>query len=193
VRLTPGDWFLTAVNVSGGTAAYSIKATEFPVYGTNIVITNSYVFSNTFCLTWTSVPDIHYYVEGKSNLLSASWDTISPTITAVAYSTTYCVPLPSPYQFFRVHEGIVVFPAPPPAVSPAINGITRATNGVLLQWAGPTNGQFKVQWKPSLSAPVWNTFSNVVTSPTGHFLFLDDGSQSGGLGTARFYRFQKLP
>jgi subtilisin-like proprotein convertase family protein len=51
VKLSPGDWFLTAINVSGGPAAYSIMASEWPQYGTNIIITNSFIVSNSFCLT----------------------------------------------------------------------------------------------------------------------------------------------
>ncbi|PYJ03755.1 MAG: hypothetical protein DME25_11335, partial [Verrucomicrobia bacterium] len=55
VALAAGDWFLAAINVSGGPAAYSVLASEWPVVGTNIVITNPQAFSNSFCLTWTSL------------------------------------------------------------------------------------------------------------------------------------------
>jgi hypothetical protein len=32
-----------------------------------------------------------------------------------------------------------------------------------------------------------------VTSPNGTFNFLDDGSQTGGLGTTRYYRLLYVP
>jgi hypothetical protein len=54
IPLTPGDWFISAVNVSGGPASYTIMATEFPAYGTNVVITTCQALSNSFCLTWTT-------------------------------------------------------------------------------------------------------------------------------------------
>ena len=57
------------------------------------------------CLTWTSLPGVRYHVEGLTSLGSTNWVTVSPVITATDYSTTWCVPLPSPYQFFRVVEG----------------------------------------------------------------------------------------
>ncbi len=190
IPLTPGDWFISAVNVSGGPAAYTITATEFPVYGTNVVITSCQVVNDSFCLTWTSVPGIHYYVEGKTELNNTNWSTVSPTITAAAVLTTRCIALPSPYHFFRVREGLVVTPYVPPVL---ITSITSDTNGVLLQWLAPTNSQFQAQWTPSLEPPVWASFTNILTSTNGVFSFLDDGSQSGGLAGPRYYRLQQLP
>jgi hypothetical protein len=194
VPLSPGDWFLTAVNVSGGPAAYSIMATEWPVYGTNIVITNSFVVSNNFCLTWTSLPGVHYYVQGKPDLLTTNWTIVSPTITAVDYLAGYCVPLPSTNHFFRVHEGIVLDNGTAvPNVVGTIGSIAMSANGIRLQWSAPAGSKFQVQWSSSLTSPVWSSFSNIVTSDTGTFSFLDDGIQSGGLGARRFYRFVQVP
>jgi hypothetical protein len=173
---------------------YSILATEFPVYGTNIVITNSFASStNSFCLTWTSVPGIHYYIQGKPDLFATNWSVVSPTVTAGAYLTTYCIPLPSTYHFFRVHEGIVLDDgtATPAAVS--IAGLARFGNGILLQWNGPANGRFGVEWSPSLTSTNWKPFNTSIRSSNGVFYFYDDGSATGGLGAARFYRLRHLP
>jgi hypothetical protein len=193
VRLTPGDWFLTAVNVSGAPVSYSILATEFPVYGTNIVITNSFASStNSFCLTWTSVPGIHYYIQGKPDLFTTNWSVASPTVTAGAYLTTYCIPLPSTNHFFRVHEGIVLDDGTAtPAVS--ITGFARVGNGVLLIWNGPINARYGVEWSPSLTSTNWKPFYSSIHSSNGVFRFFDDGSETGGLGSARFYRLKQLP
>jgi hypothetical protein len=193
VRLTPGDWFLTAVNVSGSPVSYSILAREFPVYGTNIVITNSFVSStNSFCLTWTSVPGIHYYIQGKPDLFATNWAVASPTITAGAYLCTYCILLPSTNHFFRVHEGIVLDDG---TARPVVNitGFARLPHGVALQWNAPANTRFRVEWSPSLTSTNWKPFYSSINSSNGVFYFTDDGSETGGLDAARFYRLRQLP
>jgi hypothetical protein len=78
--------------------------------------------------------------------------------------------------------------APPPRIT----NIVRTNNAVFMQWSGPTNAQFQVQWQPALTLG-WNTFSNTITSPAGQFSFLDNGTQTGGLGAMRFYRLVQLP
>ena len=190
VALTPGDWFISAVNLSGGPMSYSIMATEFPAYETNVLIASCQALTNSLCLTWTSVPIIQYYVQGKTNLNDTNWVAVSTTIVATDVLTTWCVPLPSPYQFFRVSEGMVVAPYVPPL---NITSITLGTNGALMQWVAPANAQFQVQWTPSLAPSAWTSFTNVLTSTNGTFSFLDDGSQSGGLAGPRYYRLQQLP
>jgi hypothetical protein len=190
VPLTPGDWFISAVNNSGGPVSYVIMATEFASAGTNILLTAPQANQDSFCLSWTSLPRLHYFVQGKTSLDSTNWTTLSPTVTATDYLTTYCVPLPSPYHYFRVGEGLVIAPYVPPV---RIGSIQVATNGVSLRWAGPTNGQFIVQWTPSLTSPLWSAFTNTVTSTTGDFSFLDDGSETGDLAGPRYYRLQQAP
>jgi subtilisin family serine protease/subtilisin-like proprotein convertase family protein len=190
VALTPGDWFISAVNVSGGPVRYTIMATEFAAYGTNVPITSCQVLAGSFCLAWTSVPGIHYYVQGKMNLSDTNWVALSPTITASDVVTTYCLPLPSAYQFFRVGEGLVVTPYVPPV---RISSLTVGTNGMLLQWVAPGNSQFQAQWTPSLAPSAWTTFTNVPTFTNGVFWLLDDGSRSGDLTGTRYYRILRLP
>ena len=189
VPLTPGDWFISAVNVAGGPAAYTIMATEFPAYGTNVLITTCQSLSNRLCLTWTSVCGIHYYVEGKTELNDANWTAVSPTIVAADASATRCIPLPSPYHFFRLSEGLVLIT---PVAPVTITNITADPNGVLLQWRGPTNSQFQVQWTLSLTPQAWTSFTNTLTSTEGAFSFLDDGTQSGDLAGPRYYRLKQL-
>ncbi|MEI2727023.1 MAG: hypothetical protein V9H26_27045 [Verrucomicrobiota bacterium] len=192
VPLAPGEWYMAAANISGGPVSYCVQATEWAVYGTNIVITNAYATSNSFCLTWTSLPGLHYYIEGLTNLASTNWVIVSPTVTAVDYSTTYCIPLPSPFSFFRVRAGIAINPYFPP---PIISSIRQVYNGFLLTWGGPTNTQYQVQWTPFLVPSTWTPFPipPAVTSTTGLFQFLDDGSQTGGFDPTRFYRLLQLP
>jgi hypothetical protein len=110
VPLSAGDWYLSVFNLSGGPASYAIKATEWPVTGRPITVTGINITAGGFCISWDSLPGVHYYLEGLTNLNSTAWITASPTITATGVSTTNCVPLPSPLHFFRVREGIVLFP-----------------------------------------------------------------------------------
>ena len=188
VPLSPGDWYLAVVNTTGTPASYSVTATEFPVYGTNLLITGQTATPANFCLTWISLPGVHYFVQGKTALTDAKWIPVSPTIVANDVITSYCLALPSPFYYFRISEGLVLG-FPPPAIS----NITAKPRGVSLQWRALTNNQFLVQWAPSLSPAVWQAFSNLITSTNGAFSFYDDGTQSGGLGSVRFYRLSQLP
>jgi subtilisin-like proprotein convertase family protein len=66
-------------------------------------------------------------------------------------------------------------------------------NGFLIRWLAPTNDTFQVQQTPTLTSPVWNSFSNIVTYTgppvpgNGLFTFFDNGSQYP-FGLTRFYR-----
>ena len=64
--------------------------------------------------------------------------------------------------------------------------------GFVLNWTAAVADRFQVQYSTNLP-PVWNTFTNLVTSATGDFAFTDDGSQSGGLSALRFYRLILMP
>jgi hypothetical protein len=110
VPLAPGNWYLAAVNVTGQPADYSIMATGFSDHGTNITVAGASGTGNSFCISWNSLPGVHYYVQGKASLEDAAWTTVSTTLTASDVLTSYCVTLPSPFRFFRVHEGIVLSP-----------------------------------------------------------------------------------
>ena len=192
IPLGPGDWYLTAVNQSGASVAYSALATAWPVTGRPFAVTNSILGSNSLCITWTSLPGVHYYVQGVQALSLTNWYNVSPTLTAgpAEYSMTYCIGLPSPFQYFRVVEGLALFgvPEPPPALS-----VRAATNGFLLQWIGSVTAHYQPQWTPTIAPPVWTSFTNVVTSTNNWFFFLDDGSQSGGLNGPKYYRIQQVP
>jgi len=184
VPLTPGDWFLAAVNSAGLPAAYSIMATEYSDYGTNILVSAVSSAGNEFCFSWNSLPGVHYYVQGKASLQDHNWTTLSGTLTGPGLLTTYCVALPSTFEFFRVHEGIVLTP-PPLAIS-------VSAGNVLLKWTGSSNSQFQVEWAPALGLPAWAAFTNLVNSTDTTFMFLDDGSQSGGFGPRRYYRVRQV-
>jgi subtilisin-like proprotein convertase family protein len=93
-------------------------------------------------------------------------------------------------------------PPPPPPPGPpvviTITSITHTNGGYLLQWQGPTNYQYAIQWTTNLAPVVWNTVLNpvinvVVTSTNGHFNWFDDGTLTGGFGPMKFYRILGYP
>jgi subtilisin-like proprotein convertase family protein len=191
VPLTPGDWYLTAVNVSGAPVTYSIMASWWATTGQPIAPAGMQITSvgtNLFlCITWTSLPGVHYYLEGVTSLSNPHWTVVAQDIIGTGATTTQCIPYPSPYPFLQIQEGLA------PVTPASALGVAQLGGGFSLQWSGPINARYQVQWTPSLSAAVWNTFTNVVTSTSGSFSFLDDGSQTGGLGGTRFYRVVPLP
>jgi len=190
VGLTPGDWFITVVNQSGGPATYTVRATEF-IVNTAIIITNEFVATNYFCLTWTSLPGIEYFVQAKVNLLDTNWSTVVSNIIAIDYSTTWCVPITGNYQFFRVGQG-----APPAsfiaASAPRISSINWTGSGIQLGWTNSPTVTNYVQYAPSVVTTNWLEFPTPVTGTTnGVFSFFDDGITSGGFGSPKFYRLRQ--
>jgi subtilisin-like proprotein convertase family protein len=173
VPLTPGDWFISAVNVSGGPASYSIMATEWPTTGRPIDITGGQIINdsgvNYFSVTWDSLPGVHYYVQGVTDLNSAGWTTISPTVTATDYTTTWLVQLPSPYQFFRVGEGLVLSTCVPTLIPPPGTTITNVIPQCQFRYytvAVPPVAAFATNFLVSASAPV-NVWFNPTNFPSG--------------------------
>jgi hypothetical protein len=104
VRLSPGDWFLSVVNPSGISAAYSVTATEVPFNWGQMVIFEWHYTNDSFCLSWTAVPGSHYFVQGTDQVPSTNWTTISADITATNLTTPYCIPLPSEMRYFRIEQ-----------------------------------------------------------------------------------------
>jgi subtilisin-like proprotein convertase family protein len=187
--LSPGEWFLAVASDLGVAEPYRITATEFPVYGTNIVMTSLGSASNEICFSWNSLIGVRYAVQGKAALLDPHWSNVSATLTATDVSTSYCIPQSSPYHFFRVAEG-----QSPVAIPPSIRiTVARFTaDGVRLAWSG-TKAPAQVQWSASLVSPNWHDFTNIITPVDGESTFVDDGTQCGGLGGMRYYRIKQVP
>jgi hypothetical protein len=76
---------------------------------------------------------------------------------------------------------------------PVITSIVRTNNVVFIRWTGSPSAQYQVQWTPTLVPPAWASFTNIITSATSLFSFLDDNSQTGGLSATRYYRVQQVP
>jgi hypothetical protein len=96
---------------------------------------------------------------------------------------------------FGLEVNFHLVPAPPIITGPTITSTNiGGTNGFLLQWSGPTNYQYFIQWTTNLALPAaWNTVLNPVINVTftptnGHYSWFDNGSLTGGWPPAKFYR-----
>jgi hypothetical protein len=192
VALTPGEWYLGVVPAGASAASYTVRASEYSERGTNLYINSITVASNALCLTWTNaLPGVTYYVQGATAVDTPLWFAVSPPVTAPGTEAGYCVPLPTAYRFFRIAE--LFSPGGGGGVQAGQLSIASGTNAFVIQWTAPAGAQFGVQWTVTLPNGPWNSFTNVVTSTNGTFIFVDDGSQTGGFGPRRFYRVNTLP
>ena len=191
VPLSPGDWYLAVLNTTSTNVTYAVEATEFSTYGTNLSISRIVVSSNSLCITWSNaLPGVNYYVQGKSNVNDQAWLPVSSTIKASSTIITWCIPLPTPFHFFRIAEGL----SPLSTASPlTFSRMKWGTNGLVLQWVAPPNLRFGVEWSVSLSPAFWQPFPDYVTSTNTTYTFTDDGSRTGGASSNRFYRVLPLP
>jgi hypothetical protein len=191
VPLTPGDWYLSVLNRTLLPVTYTVMATQFGQPGTNVTTTSFVVITNSFCVTWTNtIPGVNYHVRGTAQLVPQIWFPVSPTIRADSTSLTWCTPLPTPYQFFELFEGLSQLSAGTPVAFTTMSG---GPGGLVLEWTAEPGLQFGVQWTDGISPPMWQPYPLVITSVTGTYTFTDDGSLTGGLNPARFYRVFLLP
>jgi len=192
VPLSAGDWYIGVFH--GAVTNYQIKATEFSVPGTNLIITKILQTGNQLCLTWTNaLPGVRYFVQGTFDLVSSPWLPASTTIMATNSAVTYCLSLPTPYKFFRIAEGWGLPDGASSATATNLTIMPHRPNGYLLSWNSSPNQQFGVSWSRTMPATYWNTFTNIVTATNNSYFFFDDGSQTGGLKSPRFYRLFSLP
>jgi hypothetical protein len=75
-----------------------------------------------------------------------------------------------------------------PLIIPAIQSVSVSARSITLEWTAPTYEMFQVEWAPALPAASWTAVPGTITSASGVFQFVDDGSQTAPLGTQRFYR-----
>ena len=65
-----------------------------------------------------------------------------------------------------------------------------ASGGFTLAWTGSSSEAYQVQYTEHLGSPLWQTITNVITSPDGNFQFTDSGATTN---VQRFYRLIRLP
>ena len=116
-------------------------------------------------------------MEAKVSLNDPDWSLVSATLTVTDVTSSYCVPPLSPYAYFRVSEGPALVPA-----LPIIRFNRRTYQRLSASWTSTTNTQFSVQWRAvRCFPPIGTKIPATITSTNGTFLFLDNGTNSGGL------------
>lgn len=108
MALAPGRWYLSVLNKSGTNANYSVKATQWSVSGTPLIVSNVSASTNGFCLTWNTVPGGIYVIQSADSVGTGPWQDATPTLTATNSMFSYCLPLASSTKFFRVLEDVAV-------------------------------------------------------------------------------------
>jgi hypothetical protein len=146
-----------------------------------VTVTNTATDSNTNAiLTYSLVsPPVNASISTNGVI---TWTNAVPAGLAGRFTTIVTdngVPSASATNTFTV------FVAPFPAIT---NIVATATN-LTLRWSAPTNDQFQVQWSTNLAVIPWNTFPNIITSPTGLFTFTDTNAPL----FMKFYRLLLLP
>lgn len=164
VPVSPGTWYLAVTNKEAVDVGYEITATEFGVVvpPPSDQITNIVITTNSVCLTWISIPGTNYYVVARSNVLSASWTPVSPTITAVDTSTTWCLAPPGPWRVFDVWVGeSPLVPVVDPVPVLRFDGLN-----VCVGWASVPGTNYFVEAKRLFSSPDWTVLSPKITATT---------------------------
>ena len=192
---------LTNTVASGGIVYYLIDVPINAQLATNILTAAggplNLIYSQVGFPTGTNTGD--YFL--LSNVLAGGTSILSTNsvLPNIVQGGTYYLGVQN-VSAGPVNFGLEVDFYPPPPVAPPLVGpititsITSTNNGFLLQWQGPTNYQYTVQWTANL-APlvVWSSVLNPVitvsvTATNGHYSWFDDGTLTGGLGPLRFYQ-----
>jgi hypothetical protein len=184
--LSPGDWFITVTNASTVAAGYTIVASESRSRGDDIDVSRVWLVTNSLCITWVgTVAGVNYYVVGKPDWTSQAWLPVSGTLRATGPSLTWCTPLPTPYIFFDLREGLSPLSLDNPVT---LTNSFASSNGLTLCWTAPPNLLYGVYYSDTLFPLYWKPYPDYVTSSTDTYKFIDDGSKTGGLNTNRYYQ-----
>ena len=110
------------------------------------------------CLQWNAESQRQYFIEGRRDLL-APWQIID-SIVAASAEESFCMVLPSPWQFIRVRIGDLV--TEPPSVATYIDAVLSLDQGnVCLQWSSTEGQGYTIEAREGLSEP-WIDWQSLV-------------------------------
>jgi len=74
-------------------------------------------------------------------------------------------------------------------IEPVIGSPVHTKTNFTFSWFAPTNESYQIDYSTNLLS-AWKTLTNIVSSSNGTFNFTDNGTNSGGFGTNKFYRLR---
>jgi hypothetical protein len=157
--------------------------TNFTAIGSaTVTVTNTAVDSRTGAILTYSLTNSPANASISTNGI-ITWTNATPSGLAARFNTVVTDDSLPP---LTATNTFTIFVAP----LPSITNVTVTATNVVLQWFAPTNDQFQVQWTTNLTPVInWTLFTNIITSPTGTFMFTDTNAPL----LMKFYQLILLP
>ena len=92
----------------------------------------------------------------------------------------------NPYTVVKMRSAFSIIPMIDPT------SLVKLKKKFSFSWSAPTNASYQVDYSGNV-ATGWTTLANIITYTNGTFSFTDNGTNSGGLGNAKFYRLKTGP
>ncbi len=89
----------------------------------------------------------------------------------------------NPYTVVKMRSAFTIIPVIDSA------SLVKLKKKFSFAWTAPTNITYQVDYSTNLLSG-WATFTNLITSTNGTFNFADNGTNSGGFGSTKFYRLR---
>jgi hypothetical protein len=89
----------------------------------------------------------------------------------------------NPYTVVKMRSAFSIIPVIDPA------SLVKLKKKFNFAWGAPTNITYQVDYSTNLTSG-WTTFTNLINSTNGTFNFTDEGTNSGGFGSTKFYRLR---
>jgi hypothetical protein len=108
------------------------------------------------------------------------------SFTTISNSTVfiyYLMATWNPYTVVKMRSAFTINPVIDPT------SLVKLKKKFSFAWSAPTDIIYQVDYSTNLLS-AWNTLTNLVTSTNGVFNFTDNGTNSGGFGTTKYYRLQ---
>ena len=89
----------------------------------------------------------------------------------------------NPYTVIKMRSSFSIVPVIDPG------SLVKLKKKFSFAWSAPTNITYQVDYSSNLLSG-WTTFTNLINSTNGTFNFTDEGTNSGGFGSTKFYRLR---
>jgi len=202
VPLTPGDWFVAVYSGSSFSTTYEMLVTTLPAGLTGeIVLDPNLEFGpGGVTLRWTAPANLNFQVQYATSIAadgSIPWITIPGVVTSAttAYQFTDDGSLTGGLGGFKLYRVVQVASGGGGEVR--LDAVPEFSGGVVtIRWTAEAGRNFQVQYAtgiPPGGGIAWLNVPGLVTSATTRYEFRDDGSLTGGMGTAKLYRVRVVP